>query len=268
MRLLDRPAFPARRPARSSPWRRSANPESLYTWARPDLVVVSQRPPVVGTRDPLEVLEPRGISLFRTWQRGAIRIRWEPGRLLARGFLDQGPPVTPPGTSSSIGLSRTIRASFWLRGLVGFVGFLLGLAVCLGMTMGLGGAAPSPLITSHGHAIVPPALQGRRGAEKSAGLFIRTGSYLSRAVRRSETSLFSRTSLSGSSGDADLGLTGFRFAGLGLNHLGGLRHIGPGFSGVGQAGGPGGGRNGKSRAPASALTGAPALRDFEQLQCM
>lgn len=88
-RLLGRPAFPVDAILSPHHGGRSANPESLYTWARPSLVVVSQRPPAVGTRDPLEALEPRGIPLMRTWQRGAIRLRWEPDRLTARGVLDE-----------------------------------------------------------------------------------------------------------------------------------------------------------------------------------
>jgi competence protein ComEC len=131
-RLLGRPAFPLDAILAPHHGGRSANPESLYTWARPDLVVVSQRPPAVGTRDFLDALEVRGIPLLRTWQRGALRLRWEPGRLAAHGFLDaedeprdtkslDRPPA--PGLGS--------RASPWWRGLVGLAGFVLGLGICL-----------------------------------------------------------------------------------------------------------------------------------------
>src|SRR5258708_31794043 len=47
---------------------RSANPEWLYTWAKPALVVVSQRAPPVGTKDALLDLPQRGIPLARTWR--------------------------------------------------------------------------------------------------------------------------------------------------------------------------------------------------------
>ena len=33
---------------------RTSNPPWLYDWARPALVVVSQRPPAAGSRDPLD----------------------------------------------------------------------------------------------------------------------------------------------------------------------------------------------------------------------
>ncbi|SIO29120.1 competence protein ComEC [Singulisphaera sp. GP187] len=125
-RLLDRPAFPLDAILAPHHGGRSANPESLYTWARPGLVVVSQRPPAVGTRDPLEALEPRGIPLLRTWQRGAIRLRWEPDRLAARGFLDEN---RSPARSPVEGLM--MNASSWQRGLVSLAGFLLGLGTWL-----------------------------------------------------------------------------------------------------------------------------------------
>jgi competence protein ComEC len=66
---------------------RAANPPWLYDWARPSLVVVSQRPLTPGTQDPLAALAARHV-LLRTWQRGAIRLTWTPGGLVARGFRD------------------------------------------------------------------------------------------------------------------------------------------------------------------------------------
>jgi competence protein ComEC len=66
---------------------RTANPPWLYDWARPSLVVVSQRPLVPGTQDPLAALDARHV-LLRTWKRGAIRLTWTPGGLVARGFRD------------------------------------------------------------------------------------------------------------------------------------------------------------------------------------
>jgi competence protein ComEC len=68
---------------------RTANPDWLYAWAAPALVVVSQRPPVAGARDPLVALEARDIPLRRTWQGGAVRLRWSEDRIDARGFLDK-----------------------------------------------------------------------------------------------------------------------------------------------------------------------------------
>ncbi|WP_406698818.1 ComEC/Rec2 family competence protein [Singulisphaera sp. Ch08] len=133
-RLLDRPAFPLGAILAPHHGGRSANPEALYTWARPDLVVVSQRPPAVGTHDPLEALGPRDIPLLRTWQRGAIRLRWEPDHLAARGFLDENPSESR-STTSRLGANFALIALFWPRGLVGLAGFLLGLAGWLMLTM-------------------------------------------------------------------------------------------------------------------------------------
>lgn len=67
---------------------RSANPDWFYDWARPALVIASQRPPQPGASDALELLERRKIPVLRTWQRGAIRLRPGPTGLEARGFLD------------------------------------------------------------------------------------------------------------------------------------------------------------------------------------
>jgi len=66
---------------------RTANPSWLYEWADPRLVVVSQRPPAPGSSDALAPLDARRI-LLRTWRRGAIRLSWAPGGVVARGFRD------------------------------------------------------------------------------------------------------------------------------------------------------------------------------------
>jgi competence protein ComEC len=82
---------------------RTANPDWLYDWARPAQVVVSQRPPAPGSRDPLATLDARGIHLLRTWQRGAIRLRWTRLGIEARGFRDEPPEVDTEGRSESRG---------------------------------------------------------------------------------------------------------------------------------------------------------------------
>lgn len=64
---------------------RTANPTWLYDRADPRLVVVSQRPPAPGTRDALATLP---IPLLRTWERGAIRLRWTRDGVTASGFRD------------------------------------------------------------------------------------------------------------------------------------------------------------------------------------
>jgi competence protein ComEC len=72
----------------TSPRRKFANPSMLYNWARPKTVVVSQRPPTFGPTDALTPLERGGIPLLRTWQRGAVHIRWNSDDIIAGGLLD------------------------------------------------------------------------------------------------------------------------------------------------------------------------------------
>lgn len=67
---------------------RTANPPWLYDWARPRVVVVSQKPPVPGARDALTLLDDRSIILHRTWKTGAVRLQWMPGRITARAFVE------------------------------------------------------------------------------------------------------------------------------------------------------------------------------------
>ena len=73
----------------------SSNPEWLYRWAKPAVVVVSQKPPAPGSRDPLELIAQGHFPLLRTWEAGAIRLRWSPSGLVATGFLDPKPPTLP-----------------------------------------------------------------------------------------------------------------------------------------------------------------------------
>ena len=49
---------------------RASNPPWLYDWARPGLVVASQRRP--SGRDALDLVADRGVSVWRTWDRGAV----------------------------------------------------------------------------------------------------------------------------------------------------------------------------------------------------
>ena len=66
----------------------TANPTALYEWARPRQVVVSQRPPMPGTRDALSKLRP---PVSRTWERGALRLQWERDGIRIDGFNDNNP---------------------------------------------------------------------------------------------------------------------------------------------------------------------------------
>jgi len=129
---------------------RTANPDSLYAWAQPKVVAVSQRPPTPGTRDALTPLEAAGIPLLRTWQRGAIRIRWGVGRLTTHGFLDG----TDKGGSSWT-LPNGLRAPFAMTGSLG----IRGLVAVAGLVLGLGAAFVLSVREWGGWALVLP---GRR----------------------------------------------------------------------------------------------------------
>jgi competence protein ComEC len=81
---------------------RTANPSWLYDWAAPAAVVVSQRLPSPGARDALAAVEGEGVPVLRTWSRGAVRLRWTPSGITARGFLDE-PDATPTRSSARDG---------------------------------------------------------------------------------------------------------------------------------------------------------------------
>jgi competence protein ComEC len=64
---------------------RLANMPWLYEATKPRLVVVSQRTPVVGTRDPLtELRQP----VLRTWEVGAVLLGWSATGISARGYRE------------------------------------------------------------------------------------------------------------------------------------------------------------------------------------
>jgi competence protein ComEC len=67
---------------------RTANTLQLYDWAKPQVVLVSQRAPASGNRDALAALAERNLPVLRTWQRGALRLRWTPTGIKVHGFLD------------------------------------------------------------------------------------------------------------------------------------------------------------------------------------
>lgn len=103
---------------------RTSNPAFLYAWAKPRIVLASQRPLAPGSRDPLEPLAEGHFTLLRTWQRGAIRLRWTPAALLAAGFLD---PPEPSKPTFHLPPAPTLLA--------GFFGLILGGAACLALTV-------------------------------------------------------------------------------------------------------------------------------------
>jgi beta-lactamase superfamily II metal-dependent hydrolase/pimeloyl-ACP methyl ester carboxylesterase len=113
---------------------RSANPPWLYQWARPRLVVVSQRPLSSGAGDALSSLEQQRIPVLRTWRQGSIRLRWTGDGILTRGFLDE--EAHPPSEvhtdlegrtwCSKSALLAVCCSRSTLRVVVGLGGVLLG----------------------------------------------------------------------------------------------------------------------------------------------
>jgi competence protein ComEC len=119
---------------------KTANPEWLYQWAKPRLVVVSQRQVAAGAGDALVSLERRGIPLLRTWRHGSIHLRWTGDQITTRSFLDNphdrpemsrlknSRAAKPPPRSD---LFADDHASGVTRLFVGCTGFGLGAIVCL-----------------------------------------------------------------------------------------------------------------------------------------
>jgi competence protein ComEC len=125
---------------------RAANPERLYEWAKPRLVVASQRPPSSTSSDALAPIERLGIPVLRTWRRGAIRIRWTDEGLSANAFLDETGTelrtiasgkahgtIAPAqaGRSQERNSPRAGGLAPAIELLVGLTGFLVGAFACL-----------------------------------------------------------------------------------------------------------------------------------------
>ncbi len=121
---------------------RSANPSWLYSWARPRSVVVSQRPPALGTTDALIPLERAGTPVLRAWQRGAIHFRWAPDGIITQGYLDltDSRLLSPAWPTGEEAFARRVFAmllsSPWVlhdtagRIVISLAGFLLGVIAC------------------------------------------------------------------------------------------------------------------------------------------
>jgi competence protein ComEC len=105
---------------------RTSNPAWLYAWAKPDLVIVSQRNLAAGSRDPLTPLAEGHFPLLRTWQSGAVLLRWSATGLLATGFLDAIEPAQPA--------RPPVESSGW-KILAAILGLSIGASVCLAITV-------------------------------------------------------------------------------------------------------------------------------------
>jgi competence protein ComEC len=101
---------------------RTASPAWFFDWAKPDLVVVSQRRPAAGARDYLAFLKSRGVPLLSTWQHGALQLRWGAEGIHVRGFLDAADKRAC--SLASLIASTSTASGQWI---VGALAFALGL---------------------------------------------------------------------------------------------------------------------------------------------
>ena len=120
---------------------RTSNPPALYDWAQPRIVAVSQRPPTAGSRDPLAFLEAPGsrqLHLLRTWNSGAIQLRWIPTGLVATGFLDSIGRQRPPEAKRVAQASMVGFAPLGGPGKLGLIGVVVvALMVMAGASLSL-----------------------------------------------------------------------------------------------------------------------------------
>ena len=115
---------------------KTANPPSLYEWAKPRTVVVSQKPLAPRSGDALAPIEKRGTPLLRTWRHGAIRLRFTGHGITARAFLEKG---DDPGQFMVFAGFLTDRGSLvvvpGLKFLIGLAGFAIGLIGCVALAV-------------------------------------------------------------------------------------------------------------------------------------
>jgi competence protein ComEC len=145
---------------------RSANPASLYEWAGPRTVVVSQRAPRTGSADALTPLERQSVPIWRTWRDGAIRLRWTEAGIVATGFLGRGDPPAELAVNSAA--SRSGSSSPWPFALIGFGPESVGSRLAIGLAGFLGGLILWAVVTivefGAWTLVVPPrGERGRRG---------------------------------------------------------------------------------------------------------
>jgi competence protein ComEC len=101
---------------------RTSNPVWLYAWAKPSLVISSQRPLQSGSKDPLEPIAEGHFPLLKTYQTGAIQLDWTPDGLRVTSFLE---PVAS-------------HFNYWLilkKGLAVLLGLAIGASLCLCLTV-------------------------------------------------------------------------------------------------------------------------------------
>ena len=118
---------------------KTANPDRLYRWAQPRLVVVSQRPLANPKGDALALVERSGTPLLRTWLQGAIHVKWTDDGVVAQSFRSSaedvakvmGPQDRRTASSGSLGPAAYARPSVGIRLLCASVGFVLGAIACV-----------------------------------------------------------------------------------------------------------------------------------------
>jgi competence protein ComEC len=140
---------------------KSANRARLYQWAKPRLVVVSQREWTRQATDALSPLEAQGISVARTWRDGAIRLNWSSDGVDVRGFVEE---KDHQQADSIPGRIRTwqVPATALLRCLVGLLGFTIGALAC---------AILAVIEIASWALIAPPRLAAKQtGSEQNAAV--------------------------------------------------------------------------------------------------
>jgi hypothetical protein len=133
---------------------KTANPPWLLHWPRPRAVAVSQWSSLPGVADALAPQERRGIPLSRTWQRGAIRFRFDPEGIATGGFLDRDEEIGLLSLASPLVLGLLSTPS-----VIGLVGFLAGVVACVLLAVVEYGAWA---------LVVPPRAREKEGSEAEA----------------------------------------------------------------------------------------------------
>ena len=88
-RLLSQPSHPIEAILAPHHGSQAANPESLYRWANPRLILISQRRPAFGSGELPDWFTDHDRTTLTTWEQGAIQIQWTSSGLTAHGFLDE-----------------------------------------------------------------------------------------------------------------------------------------------------------------------------------
>ncbi|MFO0956044.1 MAG: ComEC/Rec2 family competence protein [Isosphaeraceae bacterium] len=101
---------------------RAANPPAFYRWADPGQVLVSQARPQPGSADVVATSAGERTPIRKTWEQGAITLRWDADGIVAAGLL-QARARFEPGpwlryASSLLGILASLAAGIALAAVV------------------------------------------------------------------------------------------------------------------------------------------------------